>query len=86
MKRLMTRTDTVNGMLSNPDFNTHSKDKNSSAGYHPNLGLNSPWPNSRAGRLSIIMDPATSNLAGSKNTFSYLGDLGTECGATQSKE
>ena len=78
MKRLMTRTDTVGGMLSNPDFNTHSKDKGSSAGHHPNIGLNSPGQTVGLGGFSIIMDPATSNLAGSKNTFSYLGDLGTE--------
>ena len=78
MKQLMTRTDTVGGMLSNPDFNTHSKDKGSSAGHHPNIGLNSPGQTVGLGGFSIIMDPATSNLAGSKNTFSYLGDLGTE--------
>ena len=78
MRRLMTRTDTVGGMLSNPDFNTHSKDKGSSAGHHPNIGLNSPGQTVGMGGFSIIMDPATSNLAGSKNTFSYLGDLGTE--------
>ena len=78
MKLLMIEADTVNGKLSNPDFNTHSKDKGSSAGFHPNLGLNSPGQTVGLGGFSIIKDPATSNLAGSKNTYSYLGDLGTE--------
>ena len=78
MKQLMIQADTVGVKLSDPAFNTHSTDRSNSAGFHPNLGVKSPGQTVGYGGFSIILDPATSNLAGSKNTYSCLGDLGTE--------